>query len=469
MLRKNHFGFILGVVGVLALQLCNLNNNFFWDTSQLGSSHATFFLSTGFSNWMLPDYMDSGHIPVFGFYLGLVWEIFGRTLVVSHLAMVPFALGAVVQLYKLCRKFIPDDYAGIALLLILLDPTLLAQFTLVSPDVPLVFFFFLGTNAVLENKKHVLALSAFLLFLTSMRGMMVVVCLLLLDLYCNVSFKEKNKIVPALFRRSLLYLPSLLVFVLFNVYHFVQKGWIGYHKDSPWADCFAPVDFKGFLFNIGVYGWRLLDFGRVGIWLVFIFLLIRFGKQIWVSKQTRLLIFFTLSLLVFLPANMLWAKNLLAHRYLIPIYMAFALLTASVLFASYVNQKTKRWLAAVWFILLISGNFWIYPPKIAMGWDSTPAHLPYYKLRDEAILYLEKQHIKFEEVSSFFPNTGAIDILDLNHDPRGFGFFDPNSPYVFYSNIYNVDDAVYDTIMAHYQPIKTFRNKGIYITIYKKP
>jgi hypothetical protein len=453
---------------ILALQLSNLGNAFFWDTTQLAADHANFFYSTGFSSWLLPDAIDSGHIPAFGFYIALVWKIFGRTLIASHLAMVPFAIGAVWQLYRLCRKFIPIEFAGIALLLVLADPTLLSQFTLVSPDVPLVFFFLLGTNAVLENRKYMLAIGAFFLFLTSMRGMMVTVCLLLLDLYCNFSFTDKRRLAVDLLKRSILYLPSLILFLIFNACHFARKGWIGYHKDSPWADCFAPVDFKGFLFNIGIYGWRLLDFGRIGIWLIFVWLVFRPGKTVWRDKTTRLLFLFALSLMVFLPANMLWAKNLLAHRYLIPIYLIFALLTAAMLFGSALKRTTKLIVSAIWLAVLVSGNFWIYPPKVAKGWDSTLAHLPYYKLRNQAIAYLEEQRIDFKDVQSFFPNVHSRDLLELNRDHRNFDNYTGQSRYVFYSNIYNLDDAVYDQLFARYRCVKAFENHGVYIWVLEK-
>lgn len=468
MLQHHKLFLGLAFVAVLALQLANLNNTFFWDTTQLASDHATFYYTTGFSELLLPQSIDSGHIPAFGMYIALLWKIFGRTLVVSHLAMVPFAVLAIWQLYKLCLRFIPKPYSGLATLLIVLDPTLLSQFTLVSPDVPLVAFFMLATNSVLDNKKYWIAASALLLFLTSMRGMMAVVCLGLLDLYANVSFKEKSKIFRNLLSRSWIYIPAALVFTAFNTYHFLQKGWIGYHKDSPWADCFAPVNFKGFLFNIGMYGWRLLDFGRIGIWLVFAFLMLRFGKSVLSSKPTRMLFLFVMALMVFLPANMLWAKNLLAHRYLMPIYLMFALFVASVLFSDHVKDSTKKILVLLWLSVLVSGNFWIYPDKIAKGWDSTLAHLPYYQLWHQAIGYLEENHISFNTVRSFFPNTASMDILDLNGDPRNFDNYDGTSPYVFYSNIYNLDDAVYDNMWKLYKPIKTYRSHGVYLMILKK-
>ena len=53
--------------------------------------------------------------------------------------------------------------------MVLADPTILSQVTLVSPDVPLVFFFLLGTNSLIENKKALLTLSILALFLINTR------------------------------------------------------------------------------------------------------------------------------------------------------------------------------------------------------------------------------------------------------------------------------------------------------------
>ena len=165
---------------------------------------------------------------------------------------------------------------------------------------------------------------------------------------------------------------------------------------------------------------------------------------------------------------MLWASNLLAHRYFMPFNIIFSFLCATILFSDDVNTKLKRSLTLIWLFVLISGNFWIYPPKIAKGWDSTLAHLPYFNLRSQAITYLDHEHINFKEIQSFFPNTATLDKIDLNDDPRNFDNFDGKTKYVFYSNIYNIDDASYNKIINEYEVIKNFKNRGVYISIYKR-
>ncbi len=460
---------IISYLIVAVLFTLTINNGFFWDTIQLGSKHASYYYSTDFASILLPDSIDSGHIPAFGAYLALLWKIFGRELIVSHLAMLPFVFGIIWQVNRLVKKFIADEYAGWALLLIVLDPTLLSQMTLISPDVPLVFFFLLGLNSLLENRKTLLSLSAAFLFLTSMRGMMVAFCLLIVDIVININFSARFKeLSGSILKRSRIYVPALLIFIAFSIWHYLQKGWIGYHDNSPWAELFERVGLKGLIYNIGILGWRITDFGRIGIWIVFLVLLLKFRKDILKTRETRVLLLIFIVILVFLPANMVWAKNLLGHRYLLPVYISFSLLCANILFTQKLNPKLRAALMTFWIVSLVAGNLWVYPDRISKGWDSTLAHLPYYKLRQQAIQYLDEQKIDFAGVQSFFPNIAPIDEIDLNNDKRIFTDFNDCCDYVIYSNVFNINDENYDLVKGKYSVIKQFRSGFLYMDICRK-
>lgn len=467
----NRLCFVLANILVFLLVFLSREHAFFWDTVQLASQHGSFYYDNNFSELLLPVYLDSGHIPAFGMYLALVWQIFGKTLAVSHLAMLPFAFGIVWQLYNLCRRFIPEKFVGIALILVLIDATLMSQITLVSPDVPLVFFFLLAVNSVFNNRKALIVISVICLFLISMRGMMLSVCLVLLDVYLNYGFRKNinKEYLGSLFKRALLYLPALLIFIAFSLYHYQEKGWIGYHKDSPWADCFERVGFDGFLRNVAFLGWRLLDFGRIGVWLVFVWLIFKYGRQLLKNKQNHSLYFLFIVVLVLLPLNMLWAKNLMGHRYLLPIFISFSLVTASILFSDFVYNKQRAVLVAFWLVASLTGNLWIYPPKISKGADATLAHLPYYGLRQEMLGYMETNKIDFKDVDSFFPNCYSIEEIDFKQDSRNFDIYTlgNKSRYIFYSNIFNVEDEIYDFILQNYSPIKRFESNGIYVVLLK--
>ena len=148
------------------------DNFFFWDTVQLASKQAHFFYENGFNSFILPNEIDSGHPPTFGAYIAFCWMVFGKTLPVSHFAILPFYLGILWLAYIIGRNYISEF--GIAFpILCFLDPTLSAQSILVSPDILVLFFFLLSWVAILQKKEKLLAISVMALGLLSMRGMMI--------------------------------------------------------------------------------------------------------------------------------------------------------------------------------------------------------------------------------------------------------------------------------------------------------
>ncbi|WP_375239984.1 hypothetical protein [Aurantibacter sp.] len=453
----------------ICLVLLSVNNAFFWDTVQLGSRHATYFYNINFSSFLLPNNMDSGHIPAFGYYLAVIWKLFGRTLLVSHLALFPFVIGIVYQLNKLVTHFFEQKYQGIVLLMVFLEACLLSQITLVSPDVVLVFLFLMAINAILKNTKLVLCSAIIGLFLISMRGMMVALSLLFIDIYvniqCNLSFKSVFK---SLLSRSVIYLPALLIFIVFSIYHFNQVGWIGFHSNSPWKNSFEAVDFKGVLYNLGIVGWRFLDSGKVVVWLIFILLLLRYKKQLFVSKKVKFLTISFAIIALVLILNIIWAKGLLQHRYLLPGYLIFSIFVAKLLFSKLTSTSFKRVATITWLVVMLTGNLWVYPQHISKGWDSTLAHLPYYNLRKESIQFLKDENIRVEEVSTFFPNNMSFDFLDLNSNKDLFTSFENKNEYVFFSNVFNLKDEDYKLLTTNYTCIKKFNSLTVYIYIYKK-
>ncbi len=444
----------------------SLNNAFFWDTVQLGSKHANFYFSTNFSSLWLPERFDSGHIPTFGIYLAYCWKIFGRTLIVSHLAMMPFIIGIVWQLMLLLKRFFQVEYRGIALLLVGLDSTLLGQITLVSPDVTLVFFFLVGLNCVMANRRLMLAIAILGLFLTSMRGMMTSVCLLIIDVLININFKrDVIQTGRSLLKRSLIYWPAFLLFLTYSIGHYYNSEWIAYHPNSPWAESFELVGIRGVLYNIGILFWRLIDFGRIIIWLIIVFLSIRYWDRVKSEKTLSKVLLIAICFLIIIPINMLWAKGLMGHRYLLPIFLLIALYGAKLLFTAPLGTKFRNAIAMVWVIVLLTGNLWVYPTTISQGWDSSLAHLPYYNLRLEALSYLDENKIPLDQVESFFPNLATLDEIDLSKDLRSFKPYEGSAEYVFYSNIYNIDDDAYESLNSDYTIAMEVKKFGVFIRI----
>jgi len=141
-----------------------------------------------------------------------------------------------------------------------------------------------------------------------------------------------------------------------------------------------------------------------------------------------------------------------------------------ILFESSLNPKLSRMIYIISLAGLISGNFWIYPDQIAKGWDSTLAHLPWYKIRSEMIQYIENEKIPFDQVGTDFPNTATFENIDLNG--RNVSFPEKNmqtNPYIFYSNIFNgFSDQELNDLKTKWIVVKDIERCGVKGVLYKR-
>ncbi|MBN2485329.1 MAG: hypothetical protein JXB34_05105 [Bacteroidales bacterium] len=437
--------------------------SFFWDTIQLASSHAHFFYNNNLEISLLPDSIDSGHLPAFGYFLAMAWSVFGKTLVVSHFFMLPFLFGIVYQTYRLCKYLFPGNIY-LPMLVILAEPTLLAQSTMVSPDIPLMFFFVLLLNEILQQGKYLKLLAVIGLSLASMRGWMAALILFVFDIIIQFSNSKKN--FRQIAQNIMLYLPGGTIAIIFLFVHFSIKGWIVYHPASPWASCFEKVDFNGYIRNIGIYIWRLIDFGRIVFWVLALVYLKKIAGLFRSDMQFRQIIVLLLLFILIFPLNILPYKQLTQHRYFLPIYFLTAL--SIVYFLVYIRKKA---LLAICILILLAGNYIPYPDTIARGWDSTLAYIPYNNLRKNIIGYLKENNIPPEEVKCWFPNTAPAYKIDLVSSDESFSSLPLDScNYCFYSNVFNdVSDEEYNIIHKTWIPVYKMYCMGVKTGIFRNP
>ena len=466
------------------------NDPFFWDTVQLGSKHAHHFFSNGLQWQPLPTLIDSGHPPVFGYYLAVIWTVFGKTLFVSHFAMLPFLWLSVWLLSKIGCRLAGNAWGMWLPLLVLIDPVLLGQSVMMSPDLVLAVSFLLALEGILGQRKWLIAFGVFGLCAISMRGMMTAAALLtwtgLLPFLKDFDFRK-------LLFRCLPFLPGFAFAAGFLLWHFCTTGWLGYHKDSPWSGAFQGVGLAGFFKNVAVIAWRWLDFGRVGELFILAGLFYRkFQHRADAEQQTRKeypMLPLLICLLVFLLPSALLYQNLSAHRYFLPAFIACHLLVFQWIMGQSLKQslgntaaglttkngaKTSEGIKSYLLIGLIGclalGNCWVYPRGISMDWDSTLAHRPYHRLRAEALGFLETQGIDFAKVGSAFPNLNTGENLLLNGDQRQFSKLNfAQNEYVFSSNVFNdISGADYSLLEKDWKLIWRKCQAGVWIEVYAR-
>ena len=470
-MNKNGLVILLFCLFYAALTFLVSSNPFFWDTTQLGSQHTHWFYTNNFKYFLFPNEIDSGNTPTFGLYLALVWKLFGRSLPASHFAMLPFLIGVVLQVYLLCKKFIDKDSLIWGMLLLLAQPTLLAQSILISPDIILVFFYLLALNAILSGKRLLLAVALIGLGSISLRGIICVSILFVCDALLNGSFKNK-KWPLFFFKQWLAYAPVTVAVSAWIFWHYTSKSWVGYHSDSPWAGSFQLVNAKTIIRNFFILGWRLIDFGMIVWFIVLVPILIicyeRYKSKLPLPQYTiKLLILFAVPLAVFSVVLTSYSE-LLGHRYLLPVYLTFSLFV--LYHISYFLTNYKKPIYVVILAVLLTGHFWIYPEKVAMGWDATLAHYPYYRLRQQMLDYIKEEHIPPSEIGWGCMTVYSSYLLDLKSDTTCFREKELSKKYILYSNINNdYSDALIDSLNNNWALQKEYKKAGVFLRLYRKP
>ena len=478
--RIEKTGLIIFCLLAIVLTYWVKDNSFFWDTVQLGSLHAHFYFENDFKTMLLPTEMDSGHPPFFGMYLAFCWKIFGKSLAVSHFAMLPFLLGTVLLLFNIGKQFFSNaSWILVLVTLVFFDPCWIGQAAMITPDIVLAFSFLLALNGILQlstssnskiaNVKIVIGIIG--LCLISMRGMMVAAAICLFD-YLNYFLLEKKKFsFQAALKKTLPYWVGALLGFAFLIFHYVKTGWIGYHEDSPWAPLFARVGLKGMIRNVGILIWRILDFGR--LFLVVILLLggwEMFFQKVKLDDKIKQILLLLGLLFLFLTPSFILHKDLSGHRYLLPIFLVIDLLAVYIVFLFFRKNRFRNILIGAMILGLSTGNLWIYPKTIAQSWDSTLAHVPYFELRNKMIEYLDNEKIPIESVGTVYPNLATFELIDLNGINKQFPEADlKQHQYIFYSNVYNdFSDNEIVLLEKEWKVIKEFRKNRISVVLYGK-
>lgn len=461
-IKKNPFYLFLLVYFILFL--VSLNNGFFWDTTHLASLQAWWYYDNNFKYFFLPNDIDSGHPSFFAMLLALTWKVFGVRIMVGHILMLPFIILMIREVLWICKYYFKNRFPYVAAL-ILINPILLGQSTLVSPDIVLFGFFFFTLHGVIEQHKWKVLLGSLVLGAISMRGMMCVAYLYLFAvLRQDISFRS-------VIRHAIHFSPGILIVVTFLSLHYAHSGWIGYHTNSPWADSFESAGIRGFARNIVVFFFRMADMGMIFIWM-FMGLAILIPKKgsLSLSKRTsELLLLWILCFLVSVLLQFFYRHSLL-HRYLLPL-IAVTIFIFSSFAEEKLSAKVFKRVCMLSLMGLLSGNFWIYPDSIAKGWDATLAHLPYYHLRKEALHFIEEKKIPLGSVNGGFPYNLPGKCIDLNSDTASFSKFSvEESPFVLYSNISNdYTDLQLHDFRKNWILVKKFGGWPVRFVLYKNP
>ena len=264
------------------------------------------------------------------------------------------------------------------------------------------------------------------------------------------------------------YALAVVCVICWTIYHQSKTGWFLFsplREDTHEAMVSGSMMFKQFFYSV----WKLIDFGRIGLWLIFIFSFFIYikNKSIDNSKTIFALVFIPLLILLF---GMIPLGNPIGHKYFIVIFL---LLNIAFCFAlQQLSDKISNTIFVFCSILLISGNFWIYPSKYGNGWDASLKVIPFFELKEKMDDYIASQNISPEDVGTQFPliaNKTESDLVEDNFQYQNV-WAGPiyNYNYFLYSNVINTDiPEQFDEAIKTWEPIKTFQAGLVEISLYK--
>ena len=471
--RTDNIFLIIVVVAYLILTIISLNNCYFWDNIQQISKEANWFYLNGLSSILGPSSLSSEiattgyHPPLMGIMTAVLWNVFGYKLWVSHIFVLLWAIVLIYNAWKIIRFLFPVNYSGWVLLIVMLEPTILTQYFISSPDFILFTAFVISIRAVLERKPLLLTIGVFFICCINMRGIFVGGILLIV--HCYYSYIQQNKKLDfqSFINIFLSYLPTILLLIAYFTYYLVERGWFfsGTSKSGHYA---IPNGVGRIINHFAEFGLRSVENGRIFIWSLAIYVTyMTLKSKIRLTQSEQFLSSFFLLLTGLYVLFIFITQMPFSARYFMPQFLLLTVLTLLGLI-KFINNRQL----IICFVLIVcfelTGHFWIYPEKIAKSWDCTLAHLPYYELRSDCFKYIEHHQIDYNDISSGFCLYGNRRYIELLNTDKKISN-NPNNKYFIYSNISNIDDSLSVDFKNKtlWSPIKKFEKWPVSITIYK--
>jgi hypothetical protein len=455
----------LALLVYLILFFMNVSNPLFWDTIQYTGFQSLWYYQTNLKELFLPN--DTGLYSIQAYYIAICFKLFGKSLLVAHLAMLPILLILLFQLYLLVKRFIPK-YAGLVFICLLADPALASQSILVSPDLAIVCLYLLCLNAILDHRYIILTFCLPILSMIHIRGTIAVIALGITQLIFIYFFEKKRNMRPYL-NMIACYLPSIVIFIAWQYFQFLEKGW-WIHGPNQGREI---EGFSTLIFNFLIIGKNFLDTGRVIIWIILIPMILYHFKAIKSDRQFQLLLVcFIIPLIVFSSFLVLVIERMIGHRYYMICYVLITLITCYGIF-NWVHERKKLIFATIIIMVLISGNFWVWPDTVSKGWDSILAHVPYYNLKKEMFKYIKSEKLDPHKIATGFPDFREEKYSLLNdsewHIEAIDGDIDKHD-YIYQSNVHNdFSDEQLSQLKKNWIMVKEIKSGQVYVRLYKNP
>ncbi len=451
---------------LIVLFSLTINVPFFWDAVSK-SIRATWLYDHNFSQLVVPTELNSGHPPLWESLLALSWKIGGRTIEASRVLLLIFNIGAFWQLIRFIKSNKTEKVPFWAIILVLIEPTLLAQTTIINNDMMLLFFTLLGLNSIYKNQKIFFAFALTGVLFSNLRGVSVFTSLLVIDfLFYWFKLKEKNQ--------RFLWVSYVFPIVIFGLFLTYQQSVLGWFLKAP-GNSHREIAGLGQIFkNIAAIGKSVLESGRIFMFLPLVILTIRLLKvKKWNHIQVenkRLVVSFSVFFIVF-SGLFIIMTNPLGPRYYMICYLIATILFLNLTFDLIRNIRWKKLTMSIVAVGFLTGHLWIWPAAIAQAWDSTFAYLNYFPLKNKMELFVSENRLSKTEIGTNL-NLNIPEYVDLKEPVTvKYSKLDlSQNKYVIFSNIENsTSEEDIHTLRNNWKLIKSYKQLGVFVNLYQNP
>lgn len=466
-MKKNNYILYFSFAVAILVTFLNRDVPFFWDGTFF-SEITDGFYNGAYSPFDCPHNLDNVTFPLYSTYLFLAWKLFSKSLLVSHLAILPFLLGICYEFFRLSKKFLNGRFVLFAMILLLLEPTFMTQGIIMGYDIILLYLFLLALNLLLSNKKLFYSLIISLIALYSIRGLFLALSLSVIQfmlLYPEYKFRS---FLIVLKQNVICVLPVIAWFA----YHKVQTGWFiisPIHENTDERIQSFPMMLKHIIF----IAWKLADFGRIFLWIALVVGLIIVLKKKIIAPEFRTLLLFIFIPVIVTALFMIPFSNPAGHRYFMFTFLCL-IIGVCYLLQQIAGIKMQIFAFAFFCIALISGNFWLYPERFGNGWDASLKVLPYFELREQMDRYIVDNKIEPAQVGTQYPLIAdrRFSHLEKDHFTYTNVWRGPlnNYSYFLQSNVINTDiPEQVEEVKKSWILLKELKAGMVYLRLYKNP
>jgi hypothetical protein len=301
-----------------------------------------------------------------------------------------------------------------------------------------------------------------------MRGLFAGIIVFGASQYYHYSLSDKENRVRLFFQKSVPFAFTFSLLIIYYIFYFMHQGWFFSHQE-PTGHYALPNNANRIIKHILEFGLRCVENGRFIIWIFTAILLIKLiRKKIRLNQNEKFLFINFIGIFCLYFIFIFISQMPFSARYFMPFFIIQTILCFSLVIQKSIKKKLVYFTIFLTLLLELTGNFWIYPNKIAKPWDCTLAHIPYYTLREECFDYIEHQNIKYKDVSGGFclyGNRKYIELLETDKVVES----KENNRYFIYSNISNLEDEFAYKLEnpKDWVKIKSFKKGFVELILYK--